>query len=271
MPGGVELGRGAGPAGFRHQHIVHIGVGVERVAGAGQVGPRRAGRDRRGQRQPFGLGLEDQRQGKPSARRAAEDGHLARIVAADQLPVDRHRVVERRGIRKVRRHLEIDRDHLEAAIAGHEHALAGARLAGKEHEAAAVQMHQQALAVLRRQRVRRDGEDAHPCDGAGLDRDVEARPDRGNVGRSRSHALRRQFLPGRRALRHDVPAGRIGRSDERLQRGAHRAWYRQGARRERTRREIRMRLSRRRGAGRSRGQCRRKHCRHGTHQHQSSG
>jgi len=98
-------------------------------------------------------------------------------------------------------------------------------------------MHEQAIAVGGRKVDGRNDEHGHAGDHAPFDRDVEALANGCDIGRNRSGTLRHQLFPGGGGLRRDVPARRIGRGNERLERRAHRIGNRQCACRQRTRRE----------------------------------
>jgi hypothetical protein len=103
---------------------------------------------------------------------------------------------------------------------GHENGLAGPGFAGIEHVAAAMDMDQQAIAVVRWDHLGRHHEGLDAVDGHRLDLDVKLFAQRRETldrGRRRGIGLR---LPFCRGFRGGVPVRIDGRADDLLQLGA---------------------------------------------------
>ena len=95
------------------EDVVDARVGVEGVARLGEVHLRREEQQRPRHRETFGAGTEHQRRREVAAGRRAGDDDLLRGPDREQRAVHGHAVVERRGIRVVRRHAVVDRPRVE--------------------------------------------------------------------------------------------------------------------------------------------------------------
>ncbi len=217
MAVGIELRGAPEPAVPGDQDVVDPFIGLVGVADAVDVGPRRARRDRRRQRQFLVLGAQHHGKRHGAAGRGAKDRHVLRLRHLHRFLPHRHRVVHRRGIGRVRRHAVVDRDHLEAAEPGHQHGFERGRFTGREHVAAAMDVDQEPVLVDRRDGFGGDDEDLDPGDGGGLHRDAEFLLHRRQRRHDQLRALVDQRLPLRRRLGIGVEVRRIGRLDQGLQ------------------------------------------------------
>ncbi len=148
--------------------------------------------------------------------------HFTRLVGCQQHAPNGRHIFERRGKWKIRRHPIIDRDDAEFAVAGHHHAFAGTGLARKQNEAAAMNMHEQPVTIVRGDFRRGDDEHGDAGHRRRFDLKVEMFFDRRNVVGGPGRALEGEILPRRRVGRDDVPSGRILGSDDCLQFRAYR-------------------------------------------------
>ncbi len=202
------------------QDIIDPLIGRIGVAHVGQIGPWRPGRDRRRQRQTFGFGAQHHRERHATTGGGAEDGRLLRIVGLHHGFPDRHRVVHRSRIRKVRRHPVIDRDHLEPAISRHHQRFRQRRPTRCKYVAATMDVNQHAVGVLRRHGVWRDDERLHAADDRILDCHTQLFGNaRDGLGDHGGPAVD-QVVPFGCVLRVGIHIGREWRGDHGLELGA---------------------------------------------------
>ncbi len=134
MPGAVE-------------HRVPLGVGPQRLPGAGQVGPGREQQGRGGHRVPGVTQGQQQRQAQAAARGVAADHDLSGRDAARQQPaIGLRRVVHRRRERMLRRQAVVRGEHVQPA-AGEPGRDRPVSLRRAREVAAAVQIEQRARRV----------------------------------------------------------------------------------------------------------------------------
>ena len=170
----VDLGSGVAEAVARDEDVVDELVGVEGVAGLGDVGHGSASGDGGGHGQAFLFGAEHHFERERAAGGGAEDGDVFGCGGFKDGFVDGHGVVERGGEVGDGRHAVVDGEDFEVAEAGHEDCLRGAGLAGEEDVATAVDVDEDLVLVLGGKGVGGDVEDGDAGDGFGLDRDVHA-------------------------------------------------------------------------------------------------
>ena len=210
MAVGIDLGGGIAKAIGRHQHIVQHRVGHKSVADLGHIRHRRARRDRARQRQPVLLRLQHHFQRQRAARRTAEDRDVLRVGGLDRVLVNGQAIVERRREIRFRRHPIIHRDHLEMPETRHEQRFGQRGLAGIEHVAAAMDVDQQPITILRCDHVGRQDEGPHAVDGGLLHLNMQPLHHPRNVLQGRGGAGVRDRLPLLAGFRQHIPVGASG-------------------------------------------------------------
>src|SRR3984893_11122940 len=148
------------------------------------------------------------RHGQRPAGRGSEHRDPLRRHGFEELTVDCDGVIECRRIRRVTTGAIVDRDHLGAPETSHQGAFPGAGLPGVEHVGTAVEVYEDAVLVLGRDRLRGQAEDIDAADRRLFELDPELLAHRREQRLGRRRDLGDQFLPLGDAVGMNVPRSR---------------------------------------------------------------
>ena len=216
VPIGIQQRRRVQEPIVRHQHVVDHLVGIETVAGLGHIRPWRAGCDRARQRQVLHLCAQHHRQCHAATGGCAEYSDILWLRRLQHRAVHQHRIIHRGGIGIIRRHPVIHRNHLEPTEPGKLDRFLGRRLTRAQHIGATVHVHQHAVAIARRDHLRRHDERLHAIDRCRLHRHAQLVADLRQCCDHCRRGLAHDRLPLVRRLRHYVPCGIVRLRDDRL-------------------------------------------------------